>query len=278
MKKSVIALTVVTMFLLGGCNSSSSATVASAAPTPTPAPDLTGTWKADPTDAGNYSEATITKDTIEISWVIENGKTTSLYWSGSYTAPTNNDEPYTWTSTADKTKTSKSMFASQDDTKDFSYEAGIISFKASMLGVTTTVELKKADSSSATASATTEPAKKDLADGNYSDMGAGTFYITTPSGTSENGNVPLVYIDSKTSMYQIGYVGKDMNGGSLSYIYVDGILNDKEQIANSQGSITVKKDALTVGVHKVEIVQYTNDDTSSSMTCYKSASYEIKSK
>lgn len=67
-----------------------------------------------------------------------------------------------------------------------------------------------------------------------------------------------------------------MNGGSLSYIYIDGMLADKQQMADYQGSIDLTGDQLSEGIHKIEVVQYENDDTSGTMTVYKSASYEIK--
>lgn len=113
--------------------------------------------------------------------------------------------------------------------------------------------------------------KKDLVDGNYSEMGDGIFYISTAAGTSENGNVPVLYASKDESLIQIGYTSSEMNGNSLSYIYVDGMLTSKEQLADAQGSIDLTGDFLSVGIHKVEVVQYTNDSTDSDMTCYKSA-------
>jgi hypothetical protein len=56
------------------------------------------------------------------------------------------------------------------------------------------------------------------------------------------------------------------------------MLTSKEQLADAQGSIDLTGDFLSVGIHKVEVVQYTNDSTDSDMTCYKSASYEVKEK
>lgn len=120
--------------------------------------------------------------------------------------------------------------------------------------------------------------KKDLADGNYSDTGDGTFYVSTPAGTSENGNVPVMYVSKDDSLVQIGFTCSGINGNSLSYIYIDGMLSTKDQMSDSQDSIDLTGDSLSVGTHKVELVQYTNDSTDSAMTCYKSASYEIKEK
>lgn len=117
---------------------------------------------------------------------------------------------------------------------------------------------------------------KDFDGDSYSDTGEGVFLVVTSSGDSENGNVPVIYTDADTLLLQIGYKATEMNGGSLSYIYVDGMLTSKEQLSDSQGSLDLSGDSLTVGTHKVEVVQYENDATDGTVTTYKSASYEVK--
>ncbi len=104
--------------------------------------DLKGTWQCDPVD-GTYMKATITDNVIEIDWVMDEGKTNATYWVGSYGAPTTATNEYSWTSNNDHEKTETALLASSDDTKVFNYKDGIISFTASMQGVTKTIELKK---------------------------------------------------------------------------------------------------------------------------------------
>lgn len=120
--------------------------------------------------------------------------------------------------------------------------------------------------------------KKDFTGDTYSDMGDGVFLAVTAGGDSDNGNIPVVYSDSDTSLLQIGYKTTGMNGGALSHIYIDGMLLTKEQLSDSQGSLDLSGDFLTVGTHKVEVVQYENDATNGTVTAYKTASYEIKEK
>lgn len=131
-------------------DSVSSAPEATPEPTPDPIPDLTGVWTQ--VDAGDsYQQATIQGDTIEINWIGTDGSA-ALYWAGSFTAPTTADEPYTWTSTNDTSKTSGALMASGDETKDFTYDDDKISYSVSMMGVTTTMQLEKtgeADASNA---------------------------------------------------------------------------------------------------------------------------------
>ena len=80
---------------------------------------------------------------VEINWISDGGKTKSIYWVGTYTAPTEFVEEYSWTSERDKEKTDSALLASTDDTKDFLYSNEKISYEASAMGTTTTVELTK---------------------------------------------------------------------------------------------------------------------------------------
>lgn len=157
MKKLIAVCTVVGIFLslsaCGGSTSnessgtssppSSSAEVAEPTPEPTPepAPDLTGVWtQIDASDS--YQQATIQGDTIEINWISSDG-TSALYWAGSFTAPEDSTEPYSWISNNDTSKTSGALLASGDATKEFTYENSTISYEVSMMGVTTTLQLEK---------------------------------------------------------------------------------------------------------------------------------------
>lgn len=107
-------------------------------------PDLTGEWKQENSKSDkSYQAATIIDDTITIYWVSDNGDTKSLYWAGSFVAPTTADEPYSWTSKNDHSKTESALLASTDDTKTMKYQNGVLSYEASAMGTTTTVKLKK---------------------------------------------------------------------------------------------------------------------------------------
>ncbi|GAA0079162.1 hypothetical protein UT300005_35410 [Clostridium sp. CTA-5] len=107
-------------------------------------PDLTGEWKQENSKSDkSYQAATIIGDTITIYWVSDNGDTKSLYWAGSFVAPTTADEPYSWTSENDHSKTESALLASSDDTKTIKYQNGVLSYEASAMGTTTTVKLKK---------------------------------------------------------------------------------------------------------------------------------------
>ncbi len=96
----------------------------------------------DPGGAGDaYQAAKLTADTISIDWVDTKGGTTSVYWVGTYSAPSAPGD-FTWTSTRDEAATDHALLASTDPTKDFAYAGGKISYQVTMMGgVTKTVTL-----------------------------------------------------------------------------------------------------------------------------------------
>lgn len=151
MRKAVITILVVSLvFALSSCGkpaaTSSVQTSEKAAATATPAaiPDLTGTWKQVNSSSDTmYHQAVISGSTIEINWINTEDESSSLYWSGTYVAPTSAQTPYTWDSQNDTSKTGTAMLASSDATKTFTYENGQISYSASALGTTKTVRLEK---------------------------------------------------------------------------------------------------------------------------------------
>ena len=97
-----------------------------------PPPDLTGGW-IQPTENEWFHIATITDDTIEIWWFLPSEKKADLYWSGTFTPPTDGKEPYTWVSTNkySQAEMDASYYynrTSREETKEFTYQDGQISY------------------------------------------------------------------------------------------------------------------------------------------------------
>ena len=114
-------------------------------PTPTPTPekvDLSGEWKQINATSDTFMSATIKNDAIEIYWDSEDDDSKMLYWAGTVEIPESGDS-FSWDSKNDKEKTSSSILASSDDTKNFTYDGKQISFDVSAMGQTTTVKLEK---------------------------------------------------------------------------------------------------------------------------------------
>lgn len=148
MKKLIAPIALAAVLALTGCGGSdANQTAAAESPAAEDSPqaaDLTGAWKqSNSVSEDSYQQATITADAITVEWVSDGGNTTSIYWIGTFQAPTDGSEQYTWSSQRDAAATDSALMASTDDTKDFTYEGDTISYKVSALGTTTTVELKK---------------------------------------------------------------------------------------------------------------------------------------
>lgn len=80
---------------------------------------------------------------ITINWVSNGGDTKSLYWAGTYEAPTSDTESYSWVSENDTSQTDKAPLASTAETKDFKYDNGVLSYEATAMGTTTTVKMER---------------------------------------------------------------------------------------------------------------------------------------
>lgn len=106
------------------------------------APVLTGVWQS--TDDSDFVQrATISDTTMIIDWVPQDGSEDSmLYWAGTFTAP-ETEGMHTWTSTNDHSLTGSELLASSEDTKEFTYEDGKISYGVSALGESGTVTLEQ---------------------------------------------------------------------------------------------------------------------------------------
>ena len=105
--------------------------------------ELSGTWKqANSASEDAYQEATISGDSIKINWISDGGATTSLYWSGTYDAPAGPGS-HTWDSVRNEDETDNALLASQDASKTFAYEDGVINYEVSALGTMTVVELER---------------------------------------------------------------------------------------------------------------------------------------
>lgn len=121
--------------------------------------------------------------------------------------------------------------------------------------------------------------KKDIPSGLDKEIGNGTVVLSTTGGTTENGNTPVVFVGQDTLLEQIGLSVENFDGSKLSYVYIDGMINTKEQLGEmTQTTITLQDNSLKEGKHKVEVVQYDNDEQTGNPVTYKVATYEVKNK
>lgn len=120
--------------------------------------DLEGNWEmAEEIDDMLSQAAYITEDTITVIWYAkgeeddedddeddddEDGEEEGmLYWVGSYEAPTESTDSYSWDSVNDTDQTDSALLASSEETKTFTYEDGVLSYEVTFAGETYTYEL-----------------------------------------------------------------------------------------------------------------------------------------
>ena len=104
------------------------------------APVLDGKWRQEGhADGEDGMIGAIDGDMIAL-WLSADGDDW-IYWCGTFEAP-QSDAPYAWTSKADKGNMT-GLLSSQDDTKDFSFADGKITFKFSALGETTDIVMEQ---------------------------------------------------------------------------------------------------------------------------------------
>lgn len=107
--------------------------------------DFNGCWKQSDANGQAWQGGYIDGDKIEIFWISDGGEEAALYWSGSFEAPENDTDSFSWTSVNNTERTRFSLLASQADQKEFSFANGEISYEATALGVTKTVKLIPTD-------------------------------------------------------------------------------------------------------------------------------------
>lgn len=115
---------------------------------PKPAPDLTGEWKQTGNPSNYYQIARITEDHMELYWFVVEDSSTQLYWTGSFTPPETGSEPYTWTSVNDLDDPDNlrhERWALRNETKNFTYKNGQITYNVDQGHLRTGVTLEKVE-------------------------------------------------------------------------------------------------------------------------------------
>ena len=106
--------------------------------------DLTGQWIQENAEASNYMAATIREDgRIGVFFIMDNFDGPQIYWVGTYEAPQDNAEEYSWIS--ENTFGGNALLSSSDETKEFTYKSGKITYPITIQGKKGTVSLIRGD-------------------------------------------------------------------------------------------------------------------------------------
>lgn len=115
-----------------------------------------------------------------------------------------------------------------------------------------------------------EPEAVDFDGTGMTEAGDFTFYVSTPGGTTEDGNVPQVVY--KPGTFGVGIAINVENGpGAVCTVYIDGHKRKLMNAGHEIQFVDFEDSDATEGRHKVELVS--NDDNGASI--YKFAEYEI---
>ena len=126
-----------------------------------------------------------------------------------------------------------------------------------------------------TAPTEVKPEKKIEILENVEEIGEGECYLIGPGGTTEDGSALPVFASPDTVIMQIGIDARDMDGSKLSYMYIDGNLVQKEQMANYQGSLDLEKSSLKPGIHQVIVKQFDNNKEDGKLVFQHEMKYDL---
>lgn len=139
LRKKILALVLLgSMLLIAGCgNSGSETTSAESENVPVETLDLEGSWIAETQGGGYYLAGFIKGDLIELHWVSSYDQNGSVYWAGSYDAPKDDPDTYTWESERDDDIMATTAYGSSDETRTFTYADGKLTLEGSATGAET---------------------------------------------------------------------------------------------------------------------------------------------
>ena len=96
--------------------------------------DLTGSWIAETQGSGYYLAGFIHGDLIELHWVSSTDQHGSVYWAGTYKAPKEATDSYSWSSERDEDIMATTSHGAPDASRHFSYQDGKLVLEAGQQG------------------------------------------------------------------------------------------------------------------------------------------------
>lgn len=156
--------------------------------------------------------------------------------------------------------------------------ASLLLFSACQKSTGTESKSEESSFSDVEVSAAKDSKSKDFS--GQEEIGDGTIDLASPSGSTRDGKIPVVYYDKETFPTRVEVSSENIEGGQLSYLYVDGELIDTRQMGTYSGELQLQdnKNAISEGKHTVQLVQYVDDKEDGEVTTFKTQEYEIKLK
>lgn len=108
-------------------------------------------------------------------------------------------------------------------------------------------------------------------------IGEGKVKVITPDGTSENGNIPTVFIKKDTLIQQVELELANFQNDKETFIFVDQVYADKHQVTSTtQTTVRLKEKTLETGSHTITAVQFENNDPKGKVMSFNQATFETK--
>lgn len=113
--------------------------------------------------------------------------------------------------------------------------------------------------------------------GKTDNVGDGEIAIRQKGATEEaSGNATLKPVSGENEI-EIEITPTNVNAANETYIYVDGNLVEKEELDDPAGEdLDLEGQAITAGEHKIQFVQYENNDPTKAVTFYREAKYTVE--
>ncbi len=113
--------------------------------------------------------------------------------------------------------------------------------------------------------------------GKTDNVGDGEIAIRQKGATEEaSGTVTLKPVAGENEI-EIEIIPTNVNATNETYIYVDGNLVEKEELDEPAGEdMDLEGKAITAGEHKIQFVQYENNDPTKAVTFYREAKYNVE--
>ncbi|MDA1973002.1 hypothetical protein PDL13_20030 [Bacillus cereus] len=108
-------------------------------------------------------------------------------------------------------------------------------------------------------------------------IGEGKVKVITPDGTSENGNIPTVFIKKDTLIQQVELELSNFQSDKETFVFVDQMYTDKHQVTSTtQTTVQLKEKTLETGSHTITAVQYENNYPKGKVISFNQATFETK--
>ncbi|MGE7884791.1 hypothetical protein [Bacillus sp. NPDC094077] len=108
-------------------------------------------------------------------------------------------------------------------------------------------------------------------------IGEGKVKVITPDGTTENGNIPTVFIKKDTLIQQVELELSNFQNDKDTFVFVDQVYADKHQLTSTtQTTVQLKEKTLETGSHTITAVQYENNDPKGKVMSFNQATFETK--